>query len=235
LNQSEKIMTFLRTIGLAVCLIMLAPAALQAQVFLVGACYYSSTSDGAAASSTYLYSTNSSVSSIRLMLDLNGNVQNNAISYLLAEGDNVFNYSGAQSFDPGPFGGIEVFFSSTAASYNPGGAAGVAGDLVAATPTDGSGVFFHPAAGTLVRSYDNINSGNNPGLAPYSGATSFTVGDRVVTITAFDSNTFPNGTFTLNVTAAAVPEPGHWILIGSAGAMVVMVRQFWRRPRARRA
>jgi len=209
-------------IGCAAFLALAMPTSSQAQVFLVGAIYYSSDSVGFNSGGGYAYTTNSATFGqlARLGLHLGANFQNNAISFPLATGPNNFTFDVATSFPPGPFGGIEFFLSNSATSFNPAGSAGIPGNLAAFTATNNGGVFSNPAAGILVRAYDVTTN------APYSGATSFDVGGETVTITEFTSSNFPGGTFTLNV-ISAVPEPTV-ILLSLIGGLPLAGVAVWR-------
>jgi hypothetical protein len=211
--------------------VMMLPCAAQAQVFLVSAGYYSSQADGSNVS-TYRFSTNSNSADFRLTLNLNGNIQNDAISFPLAVGSNNFTYSTTQTANPGPFGGLLLFFNSTGVSFNPSISDPVVANLAAAAPTSNSGSFLIPAAGIGIRNYVGVNP---PVAVPYSGDTFFTVGGFDVSITAFSSTTSPSGSFTLNV-SSAVPEPGSWALLGMTslgGAAVCWYRRCGRRTRVK--
>lgn len=211
-------------------LLLLCPGLSNAQVFLVGASYYSSAADGSS-NGNYRFTTNSAGTGIRLNLDLNGNFQNNAISFSLSPGANNFTFSVPNNINPGSFGGLELFLNATGTSFNTGSNTGVAPHLAAFTPSNNSGAFGIPAAGIQVRSYDNSPFDT----VPYSGATSFLVGDAEVTISAFASTNLPSGTFTISV-ASAVPEPATWMSLGSLAVvgMIVCSRYVKRKPRTRR-
>lgn len=119
-------------------LLLMLPNLAWAQVFLVGAGYYSSEANGtnsALFGGGYLYSTNPNTGSFSLPLNLGGNIQGTGISFALAPGNNNFTFSVTSPLNPGSFGGLMLFFNSTGTSFNP--PPGVyAGNLVAVTPTN---------------------------------------------------------------------------------------------------
>jgi hypothetical protein len=205
----------------------LLTSTVSAQVFLVGAAYYSSNNAGQAGG-VYRYTTNSSDGA--LVWNINGNGK--GISIPLNLGVNNFTFSVLQSFTPGPFGGLSLFFNATGVSYNPSVLnALIPGDLAAFTPTNNDPLAFQiPSAGTLIANY-NPTGGNQ---VAYSGATSFQVGGYDVSISSFGSTTTPSGSFSLTV-VAAVPEPSSWILIGTAlvGGTSIAVKR-WRFKRKRK-
>lgn len=211
-------------------LVLLLPGTARAQVFLVSAGYYSSLADGTNAGTAYRYATNNTSGDLRLTLNLGGNIQSNAISYPLSLGNNNFTYSVASSFSPGPFGGLLLFFNSTGVSFNPN-VGPVVADLAAATPTDSSGSYIIPAAGVGIRNYVDIVE---PLAVPFTGDTVFNVGGFDVSITAFSSDTVPSGSFTLNVAAAAVPEPATWAMIALGCSSVVAAGWRFKKNRFRR-
>jgi len=150
-------------------------------------------------------------------LDVNG-TPSLAISLALANGPNVFTFSGGTGF-PIDIIGLNLFFNDTGTSYNPAYQAGVGipGDLSAYVAA-GSSTFSIPVAGTDVQSYNT--SFTNVNSTTYSGATSFTVGNSVITLTDFSAANTPSGSFTLTVTPT--PEPRMFVALGLGLALLAL-------------
>ncbi len=125
-------------------------------------------------------------------------------TFLLGEGANPFTFTGSSNF-----GALSLYFSDTADPFSR--PFGSAPDLV----VYGSTMPLTPAAGTLVQT-----NGQFSGLTPYSGATSFTIGDLTVSVTGYTFNGQSSGTFELTV----VPPPASAALLG-LGALAIRRRR----------
>lgn len=190
-------------------------------IHLVGAeLYFADLITGADALSGYQHSTNTGTCCHSLLgIDPQGptGVDNSAISFLLSEGDNVFDWVAGNNY-PTPVVGLSLFFNSTGMSFNPPDSGPrIAGDLTAVVPA-GSDAFFIPLFGTVIQAYNSTPGFSDP-TAYANGLASFSVDGSTVSITAFNalpvSGANPSGSFTLQVEPpAVVPEPGSLGLLG---------------------
>jgi hypothetical protein len=178
---------------------------------LAGFELYSSTTSGVTVNVGYRYTSN--VHDIgayyQNVTPAVGPTQGQSIDFPLAVGTNTFTFApidGAHDASLlGPDAGINLFFTS-GGSFNP--SASAPSDLTVFGPPDSSGTFAAPVAGTLVQDYGAIDTG---GSVPYDGATSFEIGDKIVTVTALSLTGTPSGTITLTV--ISVPEPSSIVAI----------------------
>ena len=167
--------------------------------------------DGADTDVTLEYTTNSSNSDFgRFTLSLNGGTdQGSAIEFDLASGANVFTFT-TPGGTFGNYGGLELFFAPTtgpgSGSLNPSDT-GYPADLALTIPFKGTaGNPTAPAAGTVIQDY-----GVGDSTTKYSGATSYTVGGQIITLSDASATDSSSGGFTINV--AAAPEPSTWVLM----------------------
>lgn len=180
--------------------------------YLVGAQLYASAWDGSNAGAysgaPYQFSTNSSTSSVKLLV----NGISTAIAFPLVEGDNEFTFDVPTDAFPINTIGLNLFFNLTGVSFNPSNQPGVGipGDLAAFT-NKGSATFSIPTAGTNVQSFNT--SGFDVNATSYSGASSLILGGRAISIYDFTSTNTPSGSFTVRV--AAVPVSGTFLLVCS--------------------
>ena len=193
----------------------------RADIYLVGAQLYQAGSQGQNASA-YQYSTNSSTT--HEPFRLNGG-SGSAISFLLTGGANIFAFTPNtnESFDPGSFVGLNLFFNTSGASYNPAYPAVASGDLTVAEAV-GSLVFFTPTAGQSILSYGT--DGSSIVTAPANGFASFVLDGKSISVGSFSVNHNPSGSFTINL--ASVPESGSslaLLAIPTAGLFAFRHRQ----------
>jgi hypothetical protein len=196
--------------GLAAGVLAFASAAI-ADPNLVGFVLYRADESGNAINSPfYFYSSNPQIfASRQTLVPAAGPAQATSISFPLLDGSNTFSFSTNEPANPGNFAGVQLYFSDDPTSFNPN-VAGVAADLAAYIPV-GSSVLNSVAADRLL-----IDYGNSYGaLVAYSGASSFQVGDRIITISALSIDSSPAGSMTLNVTQ--IPAPAALALFAAAG------------------
>jgi hypothetical protein len=196
----------------------------QADLYLVGAQEYWASADGTVTGGAWQFSTNSSTghASMPISDGTTPDIDGLAISFLLADGDNVFTYS----YGGTGFPGLNLFFNSTVISFNPSAGPDIAGDLTIYAPV-GSPTFGVPAAGTTILSYGAHDLTAHTASA--NGASSLLLDNRVISVTAFHPNVSPGvSTFTLNI--AAVPEVSA-VLMGGITSAVVLTTACWRRLR----
>lgn len=188
----------------------LSTAAHAQAPYLVGFVLYRCASDGTAINDPYFYTSNGGLVAYRQTLTADtGSTQNAAISFPLSLGANTFTFSPSGSADPGSFAGVQLYFNATGTPFQPIGP-GIAPDLAAFVPTGSSPWAYVPAATQVISYGDSYGP-----LVSYSGATSFTVGDRVITLSALEINQVPAGSMTLSV--AIVPAPAALPLLALAG------------------
>lgn len=128
-------------------------------------------------------------------------------TFLLAEGANVFTYSGVF----GGYNALSMYFSTDAGPFNR--AFGSAPDLV----VYGSNAPLTPLAGSQVQT-----NGQFSGTVAYAGNSSFTIDDRVITVTALNVDGGA-GTFTLTVTP--IPAPAGVGALAAAGLIAARRRR----------
>ncbi|MBX9736377.1 MAG: hypothetical protein K2X32_05575 [Phycisphaerales bacterium] len=182
--------------------------------FLTGFLLYRSNADGSANNNpAYFYTTNGNIGAARQTLTPSiGPAQTVGISFLLTPGANTFTFATNFPVDPGLFAGVQLYFNTTGTPFQPIGA-GVAPDLAAFVGTSSPSPLANPAAGAGI-----IDFGNSFGpLAAYSGATSVTVGNWVISVSALSINRTPTGSMTLSV--VAIPSPAAAALLGLGGLM----------------
>ena len=132
---------------------------------------------------------------------------------------------------PGGYAGIDLMFSGDGSSYNPAAGTSRRTDLAAFVQSySSSASFAFPTAGTLVHDYAQYTPAYQ---VAYSGATSFTIGNETVTLTALQ---FPPGggtTGSMTLLVTAVPEPAS-LLLGGLGMLGMLAYAAVRRKAARR-
>lgn len=133
------------------------------------------------------------------------NSQARGTTFLLNDGPNAFTFTGVG----GGYNALSLYFAPTGAAFSRPFAS--LPDLV----TYGSTAPLTPAVGTLVQT-----NGQFSGLGAYSGATTFTIGDRTVSVTGF---TFSNGSGTFELTV--VPAPSAAAMLGLSGLVATRRRR----------
>jgi MYXO-CTERM domain-containing protein len=129
-------------------------------------------------------------------------------TFLLNDGANSFSWD----LVGGNYNGLSMYFATDAGAFNR--AFGSAPDLV----VYGSSSPLTPVAGALVQT-----NGVFSGTVAYGGNSSFVIGDRIITVTAFDSIGNGSGRFTLNVTP--IPTPGGVGVLALAGVVAARRRR----------
>jgi hypothetical protein len=180
----------------------------KADLFLVGAQLYRTDGDGQNVLDPFQFSTNSSTA--HSPFSLNGDSGVNS-SFALSNGANVFSFADL-GFAVDSFVGLNLFFNTVGTPFNPAADSVVAGDLTIHSATDGLDNFFVTDAGTSVLSYGT--NGATAVNASANGLSSFTLNGQMVSVSAFSVNGIPSGSFTLQVSAVAVPEPASLVTLG---------------------
>lgn len=178
---------------------------------LVGFVLYRADASGNAINSPpYFYSTNPVIDAFRpTLIPTSGPSQTTSISIPLVDGSNTIAFNTLNPVNPDDFAGVQLYFSDDPTPFNPN-VAGVAADLAAYVPT-GSSLLSSVAADRLL-----IDYGNSYGASvSYSGATSFQVGDRIISISGLSINSTPAGSMTLEVTQ--IPAPAALGLFAATG------------------
>lgn len=209
----------------AMVVFAMTSAANAATITLAGFALYSSTSTGATNSTNFLYSSNPNFGFGAVTLTGTSPVtaaQTLSIDFDLQLGNNTFAL--ALGLVPGGFAGVDLFFSGTSTSYNPVTLTSRTPDLAVFVQSySNSASFAFPAAGVLVHDY--VDYGALTYQDAYSGATSFVIGDKSVTVSALQ---FPPGagtTGTITLTVSQVPEPGTFSMLLFGSTMLGLVRR----------
>lgn len=129
-------------------------------------------------------------------------------TFLLNDGDNVFTYDSVG----GNYNGLSMYFSTDAGPFSR--AFGSAPDLA----VYGGASPLTPLLGSLVQT-----NGQFSGTVAYGGNSSFAIGDRVITVSAFNSSGNGSGSFTLHV--ALIPAPTSVGVLAAAGVLAVRRRR----------
>lgn len=196
-------------------LVALATGTAHAQtVYLVGADFYSSSSNGTdLGPSSYLYDTNNSTAGTStLALTVNGTSYGKGISIALAPGANNFTFIGVGNVQsPGSYAGLGLFFSTTNVSYNPTSNARTPDLSLASSVGPGFSGDFTPANGISVANYVF------GATSPANGLTSIAQGPTTVSESSFTAAAQGvSGSFVVNAgSGAAAPEPGSLVLFGT--------------------
>lgn len=178
-------------------------ASAHAQIYLSGVVSYGANASGASITEPAEF--DNILGTGNFAVTING--QARGTTFLLLDGANLFTFSGVFS----QYNALSLYFAPTGAPFSR--PFGSLPDLV----VYGSSVPQTPAAGTLVQT-----NGQFSGLGAYSGATSFTIGDRSVSVTAFTfSPTSGSGSFELTV----VPSPSALGFVGLAGLAALRRRR----------
>lgn len=235
----------MKTLRMLLAVVLLVVSALNtrsvlsAGFYLTGAQIYHAQANGNNVDS-YRYTTNSTdinapqpAYSLEIRDSLTGTRQDEAITFTLVTGVNEFQFDHAPNqTGPGPsFFGLNLFFSDSAASYNPSGGSPIAGHLTAVVQVNAGGVFNMVAANPQIQiqSY-NYGAGN----ASANGLGSFSVGEYTVSLTSLSATNIsgPTGSFGLTVSKlqiTAVPEPATLGLGGLACMGLIGVGRRWLR------
>lgn len=177
--------------------------------YLVGFVLYRCTSDGTAINDPYFYTSNANAGGFRQTLTSGtGSVQTSSISFALSSGNNTFTFETGAPVDPGEYAGVQLYFNSTGTAFDPTGTA--LPGLAAFLPTGSSSWAYVPAATEVINYGDPFGP-----LVSYGGATSLTIGDYVISLTALEIDHQPAGSLTLSVTP--VPAPAVLPLLALAG------------------
>lgn len=192
---------------LSVCLVVGALAGVatpaHAQIYLSGVVSYGANASGASITEPAEF--DNILGTGNFAVTING--QARGTTFLLLDGANLFAFSGVGS----QYNALSLYFAPTGAPFSR--PFGSLPDLV----VYGSSAPQTPAAGTFVQT-----NGQFSGLGSYSGATSFTIGDRTVSVTAFTfSPTSGLGLFELTV----VPSPSVLGVVGLAGLAALRRRR----------
>jgi hypothetical protein len=178
-------------------------SAASAQIYLSGVVSFGANSNGFSitepAEFDNIVGTNNSPVTI--------NSQPRGTTFLLSDGPNAFSFAGVF----GSFNALSLYFAADGAAFSR--PFGSAPDLA---------VFGFNGPQTPVVGASVQTNGQFSGTVPYSGATSFTLGDRSVSVTDFTFNpNFGRGTFVLTV----VPAPSAVALCGIAGLVATRRRR----------
>ena len=164
-------------------------------MYLVGAHIYRTDATGAYSDDpfpAYTYSTNSLTRHSPLYL--NGSVTGLDASFELSLGSNTFTFAGLPPLNPGGFIGLNLFFSPNSTPFNAVPGSVVPGDITLFTATTANGLNGNVTnAGTSILSY-GVDNFDAP-LALANGKSALVLGDRMVGVSAFTSNTRPSGSF----------------------------------------
>jgi hypothetical protein len=196
----------------AVVAVLYAGCLQASTITLAGFALYSSTSTGATNSTNFLYSSNPNFGFQAVTLTGTSPVvaaDTFSIDFDLQLGDNTFAL--ALGLVPGGFAGVDLFFSGDGTSYNPAAGTSRAPDLAAFVASyNNSASFAFPATGVLVHDY--VDYGPLTYQDAYSGATSFVIGDKSVTVTALQFPTGAGTSGTMTLTVSQVPEPASLVM-----------------------
>jgi|GEM_PF-5414478 len=173
------------------------------QIYLSGAVWYGADAAGSTLTEPAEY--DNIVGTSNSEGRLNGT--DRGTTFLLNDGANNFTYD----LVGGGYNAISMYFSSDAGPFSR--AFGSTPDLVAF----GSTTANTPLLGALVQT-----NGQFSGTKSYAGNSSFTMGDRVVTVTAF---THSNGSGTFTLTVTAVPSPAGLGVLAAAGGFACRRRR----------
>ena len=187
-------------------LVVMAAGLASGQIYLSGAVWYGADANGSTLTEPGEYDNLLGTSNFEGRL--NGTAR--GTTFLLAEGNNAFSYD----LVGGNYNAISMYFSTDAGPLNR--AFGSAPDLV----VYGSDLPKSPILGALVQT-----NGTFSGAVAYGGNNSFTIGDQVITVTAFTAIGGGNGRFTLTVTQ--VPSPAGLGVIAAAGVFAGRRRVRW--------
>lgn len=136
------------------------------------------------------------------------NVTPRGTTHLLLDGTNDFTWRGVG----GNYNALSLYFAETADPFSR--PFGSAPDLV----VYGSNAPLTPAVGALVQT-----NGQFSGTVAYPGNSSFTIGDRIITVTQFNVSLVGTGNFQITVTP--VPAPAAMGLLASAGLFAARRRR----------
>lgn len=192
----------LRSAAVALALAAGSSAA-SAQIYLSGVVAFGANSTGSSITEPAEF--DNIVGTNNLPVTINS--QPRGTTFLLSDGPNAFTFSSVFS----NYNALSLYFSGSAAAFSR--PFGSAPDLA----VFGSNTPQTPAIGAAVQT-----NGQFSNTVPYSGASSFTLGDRSVSVTGFtfDPN-FGRGTFELTV----VPAPSAVALCGIAGLVATRRRR----------
>lgn len=185
-------------------LLLVAGSVASADIYLSGVVWYGANASGSTTTEPAEFDNIVGTNNI-------GAVINNAprgTTYLLQDGTNNFEWRGTF----GGYNALSLYFSESAGPFSR--PFGSAPDLV----VYGSNAPLTPAVGALVQT-----NGQFSGTAAYPGNSSFTIGDRIITVTQFNVSLVGTGDFQITVTQ--VPAPAAMGLFAGAGLLVARRRR----------
>lgn len=172
-------------------------ASASAQIHLTGVVSFGANASGGSITEPAEY--DNIIGTGNLPVTING--QPRGTSFLLLDGDNEFTFTGVG----GVYNALSFYLDADSGFDRPFGSAPDLAVFGSNTPNT-------PGAGVLVQT-----NGQFSGTTPYSGATSFTIGDRTVSVTGFTfTSTAGAGTFRLTV----VPSPAGLAMLGLGGLVL---------------
>lgn len=177
---------------------------MRGQIYFTGALMYTANASGSNSGGSGEYDTFVTPNTNNAKFTVNGS---HDIAFSLSLGSNTFTVS-----NPGngsSFQGLGLFFSGTAATMT--GPFASAPNLAVFDSVSSGTTFSFITAGANVATY-----GQNSGDVSWSGATGYTVGGYVVTVSAYDYGATANN---LQLSVTAVPEPASNALVGAVVAL----------------
>lgn len=186
------------------CLVLVAGSVASADIYLSGVVWYGANSSGSTVTEPAEYDNIVGTNNAEGVI----NASPRGTTHLLLDGANDFSWRGVGS----NYNALSLYFSESADPFSR--PFGSAPDLV----VYGSNTPLSPVIGALVQTNGQFSS-----TAAYLGNSSFTIGDRIITVTQFNVSLVGTGNFQITVTP--VPAPAAFGLLASAGLLAARRRR----------
>lgn len=191
-------------LGLGLGLVLVAGSVASADIYLSGVVWYGANASGSTITEPGEYDNIVGTNNIEGVI----NATPRGTTHLLLDGTNDFSYRGVG----GNYNGLSMYFATNADPFSR--PFGSAPDLA----VYGTDAPLTPVIGALVQTNGQFSS-----TAAYLGNSTFTVGDRVITVTQFTHT--PNGIGTFQLTVTTVPAPAGFGMLAGLGLVATRRRR----------
>lgn len=184
--------------------VLVAGSVASADIYLSGVVWYGAGATGSTLTEPGEYDNIVGTANIEGVI----NATPRGTTHLLLDGENNFTYGNVA----GNYNGLSMYFATDGGPFSR--SFGSAPDLA----VYGTNSPLTPIAGSLVQT-----NGQFSGTAVYPGNSTFTIGDRTISVTQFTATGLGNGTF--QITVRQVPAPAGLGMVAGLGLVATRRRR----------